>query len=64
MDDIGTLSKLSESDRLYTVRRLNRQARNIRLEAARAAAVLSTQLIELATTIEAEAAQLEHVAVS
>jgi hypothetical protein len=52
-------SNLSSFDRSYTVGRLKRQARCMRLEAARAAAVLATQLTTLATTIEAEATALE-----
>ncbi|HEX4191994.1 MAG TPA: hypothetical protein VHY80_02805 [Stellaceae bacterium] len=46
---------LSAFDRAYTIERLKRQARTMRLESARAAAVLATQLRDLATTIEAEA---------
>jgi hypothetical protein len=38
---------------------LKRQARNMRLEAARAAAVLADQLTNLASLIEAEAMTLE-----
>lgn len=62
MNGTATSAKLSESERLYEIRRLNRQARSIRLEAARAATTLSTQLIALAATMETEAAQLESVA--
>ena len=62
MNGTATSSKLSPSDRLYEIRRLNRQARNIRLEAARAASALSCQLIALAATMETEAAELESVA--
>jgi hypothetical protein len=50
---------LSSFDRSYTIERLKRQARNMRLEAARAAAVLAEQLTDLAATIEAEANALE-----
>lgn len=50
---------LSSFDRSYTIERLKRQARNMRLEAARAAAVLAGQLTDLAATIEAEANELE-----
>jgi hypothetical protein len=46
---------LSAFDRAYTIERLKRQARTMRLESARAAALLATQLRDLATTIEAEA---------
>lgn len=56
MMEAGTLSSF---DRSYTIERLKRQARNMRLEAARAAAVLATQLITLAATVEAEATALE-----
>ena len=52
-------STLSSFDRSYAIDRLQRQARNMRLEAARAAAVLSTQLVTLAATVEAEARALE-----
>jgi uncharacterized membrane protein YkoI len=52
-------SALSSFDRSYTVGRLKRQARNMRLEATRAASVLATQLMSLAATIEAEATALE-----
>lgn len=52
-------STLSSFDRSYTIDRLQRQARNMRLEAARAAAVLATQLMTLAATVEAEARALE-----
>jgi hypothetical protein len=54
---------LSSFDRSYTIERLKRQARNMRLEAARAAAVLADQLINLAASIEAEAMALELVPV-
>lgn len=57
MIDVGTLSSF---DRSYTISRLKRQARNMRLEAARATAGLATQLTSLAATIEAEAVALEH----
>ncbi|HEY3919799.1 MAG TPA: hypothetical protein VGL83_18560 [Stellaceae bacterium] len=50
----------SRSDRLYTINFLKRQARSARLEAARAAATLSAQLVALAANFEAEAAQLEQ----
>jgi len=53
-------STLSPFDRSYMIGRLKRQARSIRLEAARAASILATQLTSLAATIEAEAAALEH----
>lgn len=62
MDDLGTLTKRSEADRLYAIRRLNRQARSMRLEAARAATGLAAQLIALASSIEAEAKELESAA--
>ena len=52
------VSTLSSSDRSYAIRRLKRQARNMRLEAARAATGLATQLTSLAATIEAEATAL------
>jgi hypothetical protein len=52
-------STLSSFDRSYAIGRMKRQARNMRLEAARAAAVLATQLTDLADTIEAEATALE-----
>ena len=55
--EAGTLSSF---DRSYAIGRLKRQARNMRLEAARAAAVLAAQLMTLAATIEAEATALEH----
>jgi hypothetical protein len=55
--EAGTLSSF---DRSYTIGRLKRQARNMRLEAARAASVLAVQLMTLAATIEAEATALEH----
>lgn len=51
---------LSSFDRSYAIGRMKRQARNMRLEAARAAAVLATQLMDLADTIDAEATALEH----
>lgn len=54
--EAGTLSSF---DRSYTIGRMKRQARNMRLEAARAAAVLATQLMDLANTIDAEAMALE-----
>lgn len=62
MNGTATLAKLSPAERLYEIRRLNRQARSIRLEAARAAATLSSQLIALAASMETEAEQLESVA--
>jgi hypothetical protein len=55
--EVGTLSSF---DRSYTIGRLKRQARNMRLESARATSVLATQLRSLAATIEAEATALEH----
>lgn len=61
MNGTATSAKLSQSERLYEIRRLNRQARNIRLEAARAASTLASQLIALAASIETEAAELESV---
>ena len=57
MIDVGTLSSF---DRSYTISRLKRQARNMRLEAARATTGLATQLTSLAATIEAEATALER----
>jgi uncharacterized membrane-anchored protein len=51
---------LSSFDRSYTIERLRRQARNMRLEAARAASVLAAQLTSLAATIEADATALER----
>jgi hypothetical protein len=56
-------AKQSSFDRSYTIDRLKRQARNMRLEAARAAALLAEQLMNLAATIEAEATALELVPV-
>jgi hypothetical protein len=53
----------SSFDRSYAIERLKRQARNMRLEAARAAAVLADQLINLAASVEAEAMALELVPV-
>ncbi len=50
---------LSSFDRSYTIGRLKRQARNMRLEAARAASLVSTQLMSLAAITEAEAVALE-----
>ena len=50
---------LSSFDRSHTIERLKRQARNMRLEAARAAALLAEQLNSLAATIEAEVTALE-----
>ena len=47
-------------DRSYAIGRLKRQARGMRIEAARAASVLAAQLTSLAVTIEAEATALEH----
>ena len=38
---------LSSFDRSYTIERLKHQARNMRLEAARAASLLATQLMSL-----------------
>lgn len=52
-------STLSSFDRSYTIERLKRQARSMRLEAARAASVLADQLKSLAATTEAEARALE-----
>jgi hypothetical protein len=57
MLDVSTLSSF---DRSYTISRMKRQARNMRLEAARATTGLATQLTSLAATIEAEATALEH----
>ena len=57
MTEAGTLLSL---DRSYTIERLKRQARTMRLEAARAASILATQLTSLAATVEAEAMALEH----
>lgn len=54
---------LSSFDRSYAIERLKRQARNMRLEAARAAALLAEQLTSLAATIEAEANALEFAPV-
>ena len=59
MRPVMQASNLSSFDRSYTVERLKRQARNMRLEAARAASVLASQLVSLATTIEAEASAIE-----
>ena len=53
-------STLTSSDRSYAIGRLKRQARCMRLEAARAASVLAAQLTSLAAIIEAEATALEH----
>ncbi len=53
------VSTPSSFDRSYAIGRLKRQARNMRLEAARAAATLAVQLNDLARTIEAEASALE-----
>jgi hypothetical protein len=53
------MDPFSSFDRSYAIERLKRQARNMRLEAARAAAVLAEQLTNLATSIEAEAMELE-----
>ena len=50
---------LSSFDRSYAIERLKRQARSMRLEAARAASVLADQLTSLAATTEAEARALE-----
>jgi hypothetical protein len=52
-------STLSSFDRSYTIGRLKRQARSMRLEAARAASVVATQLMNLAAMTEAEAMALE-----
>jgi hypothetical protein len=52
-------STLSSFDRCYTIERLKRQARTMRLEAARAATELARQLVNLASTVEAEAMALE-----
>jgi uncharacterized membrane-anchored protein len=46
---------LTSFDRNYAIGRLKRQARGMRLEAARAASVLADQLTSLAATVEAEA---------
>lgn len=51
-------------DQSYTIERLKRQARNMRLEAARAAALLATQLTDLAVSIEAEVTGLERAALA
>jgi len=53
------VSTSSSFDRSYAIGRLKRQARNMRFEAARAAATLAVQLNDLAQTIEAEASALE-----
>jgi hypothetical protein len=53
-------SPLSSFDRSYTIGRLKRQARSMRLEAAHAASLVATQLTSLASMIEAEAIALEH----
>ena len=53
-------STLSSFDRSYAISRMKREARNMRLEAARAASGLATQLKTLAATIEAEAMALER----
>ena len=53
----------SSFDRSYRIERLKRQARNMRLEAARAAALLADQLMNLAASVEAEAMALELVPV-
>lgn len=47
-------------DHSYTINRLKRQARTMRLEAARASALLAIQLTSLAASIEAEATGLER----
>ncbi|HEY1505287.1 MAG TPA: hypothetical protein VGF92_13360 [Stellaceae bacterium] len=52
-------STLSSFDRSYVIGRLKREARGMRLEAARAASLLAAQLTSLAATIEAEATALE-----
>jgi hypothetical protein len=52
-------SMLTSFDRSYTIERLKRQARTMRLEAARAATVLAGQLTSLATSIEAEVMAME-----
>ena len=52
-------STLSSFDRSYTIGRLKRQARTMRLEAARAASLVATQLMNLAAMTEAEAMALE-----
>ncbi len=54
------VSTLSSFDRSYAINRMKREARNMRLEAARAASGLATQLKTLAATIEAEAMALER----
>jgi len=56
MTETGTLTSF---DRSYAIERLKRQARGMRLEAARAAAMLATQLMSLAAAVEAEAEALE-----
>ena len=53
------VESLGAAERLRTVEYLKRKARNARLQAARAAPVLSGQLKALAMLIEAEAEQLE-----
>ncbi|HWE73601.1 MAG TPA: hypothetical protein VG328_10615 [Stellaceae bacterium] len=53
---------LSSFDRAYTIERLKRQARSMRLESARATSVLAAQLRDLAATFEAEAEALEFKA--
>jgi len=56
-------STLSPFDREYAIGRLQRQARNMRLEATRAASVLAVELKTLAESIEAEAAALKRTTV-
>jgi hypothetical protein len=50
---------LGTAERLRTIDYLKRKARSTRLQAARAAPVVSEQLKKLAILIEAEAEQLE-----
>jgi len=57
MLDVGTSSSF---DRSYTIGRLKRQARMMRLDAARAASALAIQLTDLAEAIEAEVSALER----
>jgi hypothetical protein len=57
---IDTTTSLTSFERSYVIGRLKRQARSMRIEAARAASALAAQLTSLAATIEAEAMALEH----
>ena len=54
------MNTLTSFDRSYAIGRLKRQARGMRIEAARAASALAAQLTSLAATIEAEATALER----